>query len=432
MIRARIDTTRLVYILTLAYVCLTVYFPKLDVGVGGIYPLEIVFVATILMAAASGHVRFTSLAEKSYLAYVLVVQTSFFIGYYYSGEFFLSSEIVLIKHSMFILLIPISRAVRRATDWSTVRLILATQVVFVFAAGSYVVYNMMTEPRDVSTIVWEYSNRYRLVGLTGTKIGRRGMELAGTTSVQMGVYVAFLVLISACLYICRGGTRYLLLFCLLCGAELLTQSRTGLLVVAIGVLYLIKLMPLDKRVHRLVCAVVLPFVLLSVDGSLRNVVTMFGTLGKIMGSAGGVDASIQNRLDYMRRAFQYVKEKPIALLTGTGYGESNTFALIGTPHLESLIPTTLFQSGLLATGLLGAHLYAIWSFAVRGSKVAHGTPYQPVFLAFRLFIPGFFLANCIGGNSLQTDFFAPWFYFLLGICMQIDRTLLSTEQKTET
>ena len=40
--------------------------------------------------------------------------------------------------------------------------------------------------------------------------------------------------------------------------------------------------------------------------------------------------------------------------------------------------------------------------------------YSAILYGVKLFIPGFFIANSVGGNSLQTDFIVPFFFFIIG------------------
>jgi hypothetical protein len=149
----------------------------------------------------------------------------------------------------------------------------------------------------------------------------------------------------------------------------------------------------------------------------------FGSLGKLFSNDDFKDASSQQRIIYVLRGWDYIVDNPFSLFLGTGFGEMYTYALLDTPHLESLILTTLFQSGVFTLLCLVAHFYFLWSTARYGSVRAHSPFRRSIFYGYKLYIPGLLLANLVGGNSLQTDFIAPVFYFLLGACMYGDRTV---------
>lgn len=198
---------------------------------------------------------------------------------------------------------------------------------------------------------------------------------------------------------------------------LLTYSRSGLLVTVLGVLYLLIDKAKNKQVIVLFVGVIMSLFALSRYVDLAELMTSFGSLGKLVETSGVQDGSAQQRVAYVMMAKDYVLDHPYVLFFGTGYGESYTLSLIGTPHLESLIFTTFFQSGIFVVLILMAHFFYLWKYANKYSKGSCGNVYSAVLYGYKIYIPGLVLANLVGGNSLQTDFMAPFFYFMLGVCI---------------
>jgi hypothetical protein len=107
---------------------------------------------------------------------------------------------------------------------------------------------------------------------------------------------------------------------------------------------------------------------------------------------------------------EYIWENPLTILIGSGYGEDYTMAAIGYSHLEGLIPTALFTSGIIAVMFILLHFFSLWHTSKKYSLIKN-SEYTPLLYAVRIFIPGWFLSASMAGNTFQTDYYFPLIYF---------------------
>ena len=197
--------------------------------------------------------------------------------------------------------------------------------------------------------------------------------------------------------------------------ELLTQSRTGLLITIIGTLYIFIENYNKKKMLKIIFFSLFGLALLVWYFDLLELILNFGTIGKVASTIGFEDGSSQIRMKYMTDAIEYVSNNPLTLIFGSGYGEAFSIKLIGTPFLEKLIFTVLFQSGFIAFIVVNFVFYFMWKYSNAFSKRKVHNIYSALLYGVKLFIPGFFIANSVGGNSLQTDFIVPFFFFIIGV-----------------
>lgn len=407
----------IIVLVAVLYASTTVFTPKLDVGIATVYLFEPIFLLTILCLLVADKLKFNTNIERSYCAYIALTALTYLEGPLYTGHFDITPALLIVKYSLFIMMMQIARYVNSAVSDRILIKIIYSQVIFVVSAGLYVVYNMVVNPISLGDMIWDYSPLYRLVGFTGQAIGIQGFRSIGNTSVQMGIYIGFLVLICLSLYRHLRKSIYLFLTLVLFFSSLLTYSRSGLLVIIIGVLYFLIDNFKNKGTIKLFSGAIALLWLFSFYLAPIDLLTSFGSLGKVAETSGYEDGSAQMRIEYVMRAMNYIIEYPYVFFIGTGYGESYTYSLIGTPHLESLLFTTLFQSGIFVFAILLLHFYYLWEYAKRYSGKVQGDLNRAVLYGYKLYIPGLFVANIVGGNSLQTDFLAPLFYFMIGICI---------------
>ena len=405
----------LIFFVAILYVSTTIFTPKVNLGFFTIYLFEPFILGTVLYLLMTGQLGFSSNIEKTYLLFLALTVFTYLEGPLYTGHFDIVPALLIMKYSLFVMMIPVVAYLKESVSERIFIRVIHSQFIFVLLAGLYVVINMIFNPISLSDMLWGYSPEYRLIGFTGKAIGINGLMDNGNTSVQMGVYTGFLFLIAVSLHIHLKQTRYLLWSLVIFFGTLLTYSRSGLLVIFLGTLYLLIDKAKNKRVILLFFGTIMILIVLEIFFDLSAFLTSFGSLGKLDISSGIQDSSAQTRLRYLMMAMNYVSEHPAILFFGTGYGESYTYQLIGTPHLESLIFTTLFQSGIFALLLLTAHFYYVWKYANKYSRGHDGNVYRAVLYASKIYIPGLLVANLVGGNSLQTDFMAPFFYFIFGV-----------------
>lgn len=413
---ASLSVRSFVLIVIVLYAGTTIFTPKIGIVWQPFYFFEPLFLVTVSYLLARNRLVYSSRIETTYILFSILTLLTYFEGPLYTGDVDVKAFFLIVKFSMFVMMIPVIRYLNGAVTDRIFLLTFHSQLVFVLLFGSYVVYNMLVDPVGLLEMSFGYSPSYRLIGFTGQAIDFDNIYELGHTSVQMGVYTGFLFLLCLSLYVHLRSFHYLVWALIMFFGSLLTYSRSGLLVIVLGVFYLLFDKIMNRRVITILFAAITGLFVLSLFYDLLGFMTSFGSLGKVVESGGYEDGSSQDRIAFWFMAINYVREHPFTLLFGTGYGEIYTMNLIGTSNLESLIFTTLFQSGVFVLAVLLAHFYYLWKYSNKLSKNVRGNKYRAILYGCKLYIPGLLAANLVGGNSLQTDFIAPFYYFTLGVC----------------
>lgn len=412
--------TKLIARYYMLFLCLNIFFPKIDFGFGQFYLFDFVNILLFVVLLSRGRLFTRSILITSYTALIVVGALTFLVGMVNFSFFDTTSFFRLIKFGLFILFLVIPYYLYKEYSYKDLVKILNFQVLFVILSGMYVGYHMIFEPRSVSDYTWGYDNRYRLIGLTSYAIDFEGqLKLAGSTSVSMGVFIAFLIFVFISLYKFNRKSVYLITAIVLLMGEFVTYSRAGILVLLIGSGYyfLLNFRPtLVGQVLVLVSVCLLAVVALDAQDGLLT----FGTINKITNFSFTEDSSIATRVDMLSAGAQYIAIHPTTLLWGSGYGEDYTRHAIGYDHLEGLIPTTLFTSGFIAVLLILVHFYFLWDCSKWGSR--SDSDFAPFQYAVRLFVPGWFATALLAGNTFQTDFYFPIIYFIFFVSYYKVRT----------
>jgi O-antigen ligase len=391
------------------YALTTIFLPKFSIRfeLSGIYLFEPICIFISFLVLLSGRLKFT-LLEKSYLLYIGLC----FFSWLLTGGRDIKSILLLVKFASFILLVPIGRYFINFFTESRLKTIINSQLLFVFIAGGYVVYNTLFHPVSLEFLSGGYSSDYRLIGFTGKVFKSGELIEIGHTSVAMGVYIAILCLINFALYLYLRKRGYLAVAVFLFIGEMFTYSRAGFLVIIIGLSYFFVSKLLKKGVVKFLFIFVFVILIISIFTNLWNYLSAFGIVGKLVQS--GVRSL--RREEIWTIGLNYIWENPLTLLYGIGYG--NLFSILGFGTTESLFFDTLLQAGIPALFLILAFFYYLWKYSRNLSgPFGQGNYFKAVLYGYSLAIPGLFVACSIGGNSIQTDFIAPVFYLVLGICL---------------
>lgn len=401
--------TKLIAKYYIFFLCLNIFLPKIDLGFGQFYIFDFTNSLLFVFLICRGKLFTHSIVISTYALFVFVCGLTFFVGLISFNIFDTTSFLRLIKFSLFILFLIIPYYIYRELTFGDLMKVLKYQLLFVALSGLYVVFHMIFYPKSISDYAWGYDNRYRLIGLTSYSIDLEGrLGLSGSTSVSMGVFIAFLFFIFFSLYKFNRKQVYLIYSGILFLLEFLTYSRAGILVLLVGLGYY-GLLNLRPSLILKIVSVTLLLVSLTLGFNASNKLASFGTLSKITDFSLANDQSITTRVNMLQAGGKYIAAHPSAILLGTGYGEKYTFEAIGYDHLEGLVPTTLFTSGIFAVLFLFLHFYSVWYIA-RGYS-SRSSEFAPAMYAIRIFVPGWFLSALLAGNTFQTDFYFPVVYF---------------------
>ena len=394
------------------FLCLNIYLPKIDLGFGQFYVFD--FTNIIIFVYFLGKEK-VQLGNKwvtlSYSLFMALCSLTYLIGFFDFGFIDLTSLFRLVKFTVFLIFLILPVYLYREFDYEDLLKIVYFQITFIILSGLYTLFHMLFFPVDSNYYAWSYDNRYRLIGLTSYSLDLNGnINLGGSTSVSMGVFVAFIFFILLSLYKFTRKTKYLFLSGVIFLFEFLTYSRAGILTLIAGTLYYSLL---NLRPFFILRVIVFLFLLFGLGFAfdLFNKLGSFGTITKISNFSLDTDSSIGIRIQMLKDGANYFLHFPLSLLWGTGYGEDYTMAAIGHPHLEGLIPTILFTSGFFAVSILLFHFYSLWYLSTLYSKLTQ-TNFSIYLYATRLFVPGWFLSALAAGNTFQTDFYFPLIYFI--------------------
>ncbi len=393
------------------FLCLNIFLPKIDFGAGQFYVFDFVNVILFGYFISRGKLFLRSNVILSYIGFMAACYMSYVVGLL-NFEFIDSTSLFrLIKFTIFILYLVVPYYVYDAFSAEDLKKIINYQILFIFLAGLYTIYHMVFYPMTSNDYAWGYDNRYRLIGFTSYSLDLNGtLRQIGSTSVSMGVFVAFIFFILLSFYKFYQKRTYLVLAILIFLLEFLTYSRAGILVLLTGLCYyaILNLKPsLIVRISVMLFFLISFTLYLNATDKLSN----FGTLSKITNFSLQTDHSILTRVNMLAAGLQYMWEHPQTILIGSGYGEDYTIAAIGYSHLEGLLPTTLMTSGILAVIFILVHFYSLWDIAKKYSLIPN-TDFRPFLYAIRIFIPGWFLSASMAGNTFQTDYYFPLIYFV--------------------
>lgn len=394
------------------FLCVNIFLPKVDLGFGQFYLFDFINVVLFILFVARGKLYLRSAIVLTYVGFILLCYITYLVGLTNFLFFDSVSFFRLIKFTVFILFLVIPYYIYKEFSYEDLQKILWFQVLFIVSSGLYTIYHMIFFPLgSANDYAWAYDNRYRLIGLTSYVIDLSGnITLGGSTSVAMGVFVAFIFFVLLSLYKFQRKKVYLFWAIVILGLEFITYSRAGILTLLTGILYF-TLINLRPSVVIYIVTGVLVLVAVSYQLNLLDKVSTFGTLSKITNFSLETDSSIGTRVKMLKDGSEYIKEHPQTFFIGSGYGEDYTMAAIGHPHLEGLLPTTIVTSGIFGVFLLLAHFFSLWDAAKKYSLNV-GSNFKPFLYAVRIFVPGWFLSASMAGNTFQTDFYFPLIYFI--------------------
>lgn len=390
------------------FLCVNIFLPKLNLGFGSFYLFELINLALFAFVLFRGKILLDGVIV-TYFIFILIGHLSFFFGFAYFEFFDSTSYARLVKFTFFLFYIIMPYVLLNKLSERDILKVVNAQLLFFLAAGGYVIFYMITDPKPIHVYMWDYNNKNRLVGLTGYGIDLNGNieMLTGSTSVSMGVYIAFIFLIFLSLYHFNGGKWNLIKVLVLFVLEFLVYSRSGLLVMAIGLLYYFFLNTKPATILKVAAGVTLVIATI-VFFNLGQTLTQTGSISKLFNMSVTEDP----RYRMLETAANHIVAHPQVLFLGAGFGEKYTFETVGYTQLEGLLPTTLISSGIFAVAALCAHFFIIWYYA-RSEYFRTENEYSVFLYAIRLFVPGWALTALISGNTFQTDFYFPIIYFIL-------------------
>ncbi len=411
------------------YLAFQIYFPKVTLGAISVYPLEVLMIGIWFLLFLQSKIKFSLSIEYSYLFYTTLVVFALLRGNISMNQFDIASTMIVIKYTLYILLISITYYLKETIDESYVKKIFYFQIAFFLLFGSYVLYSTIAYPVSITTLSGSYFQHYRLIGYTGYSFGTDGLKQIGTTSVSMGVYASLLFLILLVFYKYDGSAILFFLTISMLVCLLLTYSRAGILSLLPGFLFFSITNFKNLNILRFLLTIGLIITILLANVGFSNAINYLGTLGKLITyfEAEQFGERVSVRTIYWGIGLDYISSNPFTLLWGIGYGSKISMYITGISFFESFIFQTLMELGFLGIVAVFFHFFTIYYNAKILIRTDKPDFFQKILIGINLFLPGFILANCVAANILQTDFVAPIFYFLLAISIFKSRENLQTD-----
>ncbi|MDC3090370.1 hypothetical protein OA340_00540 [Paracoccaceae bacterium] len=281
--------------------------------------------------------------------------------------------------------------------------------VWIFVAGvnlAYIVFVTITENPGALSYLFDYSPKYRIIGITGSGFDLFSGELKssfsgnaiGTNTISLSILLALGAIHSACY---KKLNHFRVFFFLL--LTILTMSRSGpmVLIVAIAVAYFLK-----TNSRRLVSR---NFRIIEISAIMIIIASITGTLSINKFDFTNIETFITVfvRFEMWEKIFLYASTNPISLLFGIGVYGDTVEKIVGIDYAESLIFDLLLRYGIF--GVVVVLLIFLTIFL----KIINSTNNSPERLSLLLFLPGLFLANFLAGSSLLTDFLLPIILIML-------------------
>lgn len=370
------------------------------IGIFGIY----IYLQEIFIIL---YITISVLASKVESRHISIVSLAWALQLYILANYFLTGDpvhLAYFKQLMIfnILLIPSSRLVNIVSTQKLFNLWL----IVACANLAYIVLIKITENPGALTYLFEYSPKYRIIGLTGAGFDLLSGQLKssfsgdpiGTTTISLSILLALGTIHSAC-YQKMNKLRVFLFFVV----TLLTMSRSGplVLIIAIAVAYLLKTNSrrFIARNFRVITILAVIIVTATVSGSLAINKFDFTNIDTFI--------TVLVRFEMWKNIFTYVGANPMTLLFGVGIYADSVANIVGIDYAESL-----FFDALLRYGLLGAGAF-VMIFIMMFSMILNSKNNSPERFALLLFLPGFFVVNWMAGSSLLTDFLLPLILVML-------------------
>jgi hypothetical protein len=411
--------------LFVTYAATVIFLPKIGLSPShGIYFWEIMCLPLVglIILTSKFNVRFLHF----FYLYCFISFLSFWLGWVIYQEPNWVWLLRLLKFSTLVSIVALPFLIR-GFKIQHVRLILNSQLFFVVIFGAYVIWHTFLYPISLTLLSGGYSPEYRLIGFTGRIvdvnqqfgfpdfnmkgfISRLSLKEIGPTSVQMGVHLAVCSSIFFSIYLVLKKQKYLWITVVMTVGTCLCYSRSGFLVLVISLIGLC----VKKYSYLLLCYLCLiVFSVIIFTETYPKELMSIGVLGKI--SEQGLTDSI--RLNFWGYAFDRLMNEPWIWVIGIGYGN------IASGTLEGLMIDTLIQSGIIALCYIILFMFNLWKI----SRVSHqdisiasiSTRFALAVLnGIHAALPGVFVAITVGGNTLFSDFIAPSFFLVFGICLK--------------
>jgi len=392
----------------LVYVSYNIFLPKIGLFGFPVYALELVAVGSIVLFVFSGELKLSKLMVL-YFAFAVALLISNIRAAATSGILDTQALLQVARGVIFIMMFEVGRRFSSMYPTKVLQGVINANVTFLVVCTAFVAANIVLTGIQVNELMYGYDARFRVIGFTGMQLTTDfGLVLVGTTSVPMGAFSGFFAVLYLSKFINQRSTWNFLLFSVLSLSCLLTFSRAGLILLLLSIIILL----LQRQKYRLLFSLTAMFTVLLILVFSFSTGSILGVFAKFVGSDTEL-FSDPTRLKIYLGGFDALFSSLSSTLLGVGYGGVYLQDATGYAFLESLFLNTLVGAGPFALVLLlvfFGHMCRLASVNVRVPSDPQGT----ILMAIRAFIPGWIVQNLVGGNSLNTDFFAPVLFFIFG------------------
>lgn len=285
-----------------------------------------------------------------------------------------------------------------------------------------------------SEIVGKYDLRYKTLGFSGQILTLNGIKIIGSTSINFGILMSMLFMITYSTYKHLPIKPWLRIFFLITFliAMLFTYSKTALLVLCIS-LFALQMTYCNWPKRLLLISISLLFLIITsfimveyLDINLLSIQYLFSAI-KVLAS-GNIDISAgttAKRVIYLINISKAFYDNPLLLLIGSGYGKySELFTSSYKFIFEGFMIEMFFCTGFLGLILSNTFfLIMIWQTAhlKSDSKLV-----QSLIKGLLSFLIALYFSNIIGSNSIQSEFVGGTIFAILGMLFGLNKKSTSS------
>ena len=398
---------------------LNIFFPKISLLGISFYIYELfIFILAILYSQLIKKIYFNF--TRAYLYYLFFLFLSIIVGLILHLEADLENIFKFIRYFYLFFFLYLSFQFGHLFNEDSIKKILFFNFLFCFIFGLWVVLQTLILNLNSGQVVWIYSLNSRLIGFTGLSwdIFNNRVFRDGNTSVQMGVYTSLFFSIFFYRFAKESNFKFLFISLFFLIFTSLTFSRTGMLSLAISFIFIL-INNKNFKTIRILCFIIF-LVSIAYINNLINFIFDWGIFTKYRVIEDlGYDPTADRRIMLWLKSLNVLSNQPLYLIFGSGFSDTITTKLIGVDINESLIFITFLQSGIFAGVFL---ILTFLFYYIDLSRILKNryevNIYHHTLKGIQFFIPGFFIANLVGGNSFQSDFISPIIFCLTGICLK--------------
>jgi len=358
-----------------------------------------IYLQDILLYSYIGFFVLLGKIETKYLKIIFIV---WFLQMYLFVSFLFTKEIIHLQYFKQLLIFNLLLVPTKyiTENINTKKIILAWIIIGV-ANLFLIIFTFFQEHPSFITYLFDYSPKYRIMGMTGTGIDLlngvfrssfNGKEV-GTTSISTSILYG-LIFLYLCIYKANNKIIVFIIFFII----IFTFSRAGMLILFFSI-FAIYTLPREKRI-RYISNNFIVFISIII----LMILTIYGLvlINKFDFSNPDTFITASKRLVLWSAILDFFQLNPEQLTFGLVLSPKNALNIMNYSYGESLFFDVFLNYGLIGLIAFLLILVIMWSQLYANTNTKNVEKYTLL-----LFMPGLTAVNLMAGSSLLTDFMLP-------------------------